>query len=365
MPPAEQFMERAMTLAAQSTGYASPNPLVGCVIVKDSRIIAEGRHEKYGEAHAEVNALNNISDELAEGSDLYVNLEPCSHFGKTPPCTDLIISKKIKNVFISNMDPNPLVAGNGINKLKQAGINVVTGILEEKGTELNRFFFHHITHKSPYVTIKAACTLDGFIAMKNYESKWITGEEARKDVHRLRAEHDAVMVGSSTIIKDNPALDVREVTGRNPYRIILSSMLHLPLSSKVFSDENRDKSIIICSNEAYNIQKVKEFENAGLKIMTISADSHRRLNVKDALARLYSEYGICSVLAEGGSHVFSYLAENSLYNEMIIYYAPKITGSGISSFQGLNVSHLSEARTLRIKRTELIGPDLKVTLVKQ
>ena len=211
----ESYIKLAIEIAKKGRGNVSPNPLVGCIIVKDERIIGAGYHEKYGENHAEINAINSAKESI-EGSTLFVNLEPCSHQGLTPPCVDKIIENKIKRVVIGTLDMNPLVCGNGIKKLKAAGIDVKAGILENECTALNKFFFKHITKKIPYVTLKIAQTLDGKIADRKGDSKWISSLLSRRYVHELRSKYDAVLIGLGTVLKDNPSLTVRLTEGRNP-----------------------------------------------------------------------------------------------------------------------------------------------------
>ncbi|MEQ9412696.1 MAG: bifunctional diaminohydroxyphosphoribosylaminopyrimidine deaminase/5-amino-6-(5-phosphoribosylamino)uracil reductase RibD, partial [Cyclobacteriaceae bacterium] len=214
------YMLRAMELAKNGIGHVSPNPLVGCVIVYEGKIIGEGWHGKYGEAHAEVNAVNAVADKsILNGAAVYVNLEPCAHTGKTPPCADLLVKHKVKRVVIANVDPNPLVAGKGIAKLKDAGVEVLTGVLEEAGRELNKRFFTFLKHKRPFVILKWAQTSDGFIARENFDSKWISNEYSRKLVHKWRTEEDSILVGYNTALYDNPKLTARDWTGRNPVRI--------------------------------------------------------------------------------------------------------------------------------------------------
>ncbi len=247
----EKMMLRCIQLAKKGAGYVSPNPLVGCVITKNNKIIAEGWHKKYGFAHAEVNAINSA---LRKGIDLknsvlYVNLEPCSHYSKTPPCVNKIIENKIKKVVIGVKDPYRLVAGRGIKKLKENNIEVIAGVLENECIDLNKFFFKHVKNELPYITVKAAQTLDGKIADEKYKSKWISSAESRKLVHKLRSEYDAVLVGANTVKYDNPKLTVRHVKGRNPYRIVLDRNLKSDLSKNIFTDNCKDKTIVVTSHK--------------------------------------------------------------------------------------------------------------------
>ena len=228
-------MKRALELAAKGFGSVSPNPMVGCVIVHKNKIVAEGWHEKYGGPHAEVNAFKNLSEGIpASECDVYVTLEPCSHYGKTPPCADLIVREKPKRLFIGSLDPNPLVAGQGIERIKKAGIETVHGILDEENKELNKRFFTLFNVKRPYIILKWAQTNDGFIARKNYDSKWISCEESRKLVHQWRGEEDAIMVGKNTALHDNPKLNVRWGNGKDPVRVVLDKDNSLPKSHFLF-----------------------------------------------------------------------------------------------------------------------------------
>jgi len=250
----EFFMQRALELAQLGVGRVSPNPRVGCVIVHNNKIIGEGWHQKFGEAHAEVNAINSAKDQsLLKESTVYVNLEPCSHFGKTPPCVDLLIKHRVKKVVIGNLDSNPKVHGKGIKKLKDAGIETLTGVLEKEGHELNKRFFTFIEEQRPYIILKWAQTTDEFIAQKNFESKWISNEFSRQLVHRWRSEEDAVLVGTHTASHDNPSLTVRDWTGRNPTRIVIDRFLRLNDRLQLF--DKKEKTI------CYNVLKHEEYKN--------------------------------------------------------------------------------------------------------
>ncbi|MBY0434284.1 MAG: bifunctional diaminohydroxyphosphoribosylaminopyrimidine deaminase/5-amino-6-(5-phosphoribosylamino)uracil reductase RibD, partial [Cyclobacteriaceae bacterium] len=257
----EIFMQRALELAQLGAGHVSPNPLVGCVIVLDGKIVGEGWHKKYGEAHAEINAINAVADKnsLREAT-VYVNLEPCSHHGKTPPCADRLIELGVKKVVIANLDTNPLVAGNGIKKLRESGAEVITGVLQKQGRELNRRFFTYVENKRPYIVLKWAQTVDGFIAHENYESKWISNEYSRQCVHRWRSEEEAVLVGTRTAQHDNPQLSVRDWSGRNPMRIVLDRFLRLSSALHLF---DRSQPTL-----CYNLLKHEEHSNLTLIRLT-------------------------------------------------------------------------------------------------
>ena len=317
MIPDELFMRRAFELAQLGTGRVSPNPKVGCVIVCDERIIGEGWHQQFGEAHAEVNAIAAVADkEHLASSKAYVNLEPCSHFGKTPPCADLLIRHRIKKVIIANVDPNPLVGGQGIKKLSNAGIEVVTGILEKEGRELNKRFFTFIEKQRPYLILKWAQTADGFIAHTNYDSKWISNDCSRQLGHRWRSEEDAVLVGTKTASHDNPQLNVREWSGRNPVRIVIDRFLRLPKNLDLWHGPQKT----IC----YNVLKHEELKH----LLFIHLDEEDF--IPQLLKDLYKQ-GIQSVIIEGGAQTLNLFIQSENWDEARIISSPRSFGSGIAA----------------------------------
>lgn len=305
----ETYMKRAMELARLGTGRVSPNPLVGCVIVHEGRIIGEGWHRKYGEAHAEVNAIEAVSNkEILKESTLYVNLEPCSHTGKTPPCVDLIIRCKIKKVVIANRDSNPLVAGSGISKLRQADIAVLTDILSAQGAALNARFFTYIEKKRPRIILKWAETADGFIARSNNDSRWISDEFSRQLVHKWRSEEDAILVGPGTAWHDNPMLNVRDWSGRNPVRVLIDR--HLKVGPRQHLFDGLQKTI------CYNLVKDSERENL----------LHVRLRPEKFLESLINDLytrKIQSVIVEGGRQVLEGFIRAGLWDEARIFVSPQ------------------------------------------
>lgn len=315
MTPDEIFMLRAMELARLGKGYVSPNPLVGCVIVHDGTVIGEGWHQRFGEAHAEVNAVASVKDKmLLKESTVYVNLEPCAHVGKTPPCADMLVGERVKKVVVANVDSNPLVAGEGLKRLRQAGIEVETGVLEKEGRELNRRFFTFIEKRRPYIILKWAQTADGFIAHENFESRWISNAYARQLVHKWRSEEDAVLVGTKTAAHDNPTLNVRDWTGRNPARIVLDRFLRLSRSLHLF-DQNQKT---ICYNvlrheEHHNLSLVRLDENGF--IAQVVNDLHRR--------------GIQSVIVEGGTSTHKLFLDADLCDETRVFTSPRSFERGI------------------------------------
>ena len=301
----ESYIQLALEIAKKGTGEVSPNPLVGCLLVKNDRIIGAGYHQKYGANHAEINAFENAKEPV-EGSTMFINLEPCSHYGKTPPCADKIIEKKIKRVVIGTLDMNPLVSGNGVKKLKAAGIDVRVGVLEKHCIDLNKFFFKYITKKTPYVSLKAAQTLDGKIADKNGESQWISSLPSRKFVHKLRSNYDAVLIGAGTVEKDDPSLTVRLTDGRNPYRVILDGELKLKTSKKLFTRNSDHKTILVTSIKNEKKSKVKKLHSLGVKIIFAPEDKEGNLNLKRVLKEL-AVHRIASLLVEGGRKFIRHL----------------------------------------------------------
>src|SRR5664280_2249535 len=291
----EYYMKMALKLAQKGRGYVSPNPLVGAIIVKDGRIIGRGYHQRYGGNHAEINALKNASEDVA-GSTLYVTLEPCCHEGKTPACIDSITKHKIARVVIGTIDSNPLVSCQGINYLQSCGIEVKTGVLETECRNLNEVFFHFMETKLPFVTIKYAQTLDGRIATATGQSQWISSAPSLKFTHKLRAQHDTVLVGVGTVIKDNPELTVRLVRGRNPLRVIVDSALKIPAKSKVLQNLSQNKTIIATIKKA-NDPQFKRLIKLGAEIITIDADKQGNVDLKK-LFKILAARGISSILVE-------------------------------------------------------------------
>ena len=300
------YMQRALDLAQKGSGKVSPNPMVGCVIVCDDEIIGEGYHEQYGGLHAEPNAVNSVVDKAKiKQSTVYVTLEPCAHFGKTPPCADLLLSHSPKRVVICNDDPNPLVAGKGIEALRNAGIEVESGVLNEKGRSLNKRFFTFQEKKRPYVILKWAQTKDGFIARNNFDSKWISGEASRRLVHQWRSEESAIMVGTNTALHDNPQLNVRMVEGNNPVRVVLDKGLRLPINLHLF--DNTQKTIVYNSskNEEKDALSYIQLDFSTTVIEQVLTDLHKR--------------GISSIIIEGGTTLLNAFLEEGLWDEAKVF----------------------------------------------
>ncbi len=326
----ERYMMRCFELALKGAGHVSPNPLVGCIIIKNGKIVAEGYHKKYGEYHAERNAINSALKNRInlKGAELYVNLEPCAHFGKTPPCSDLIIEHKFSKVVIGVKDPYHEVSGKGIARMKKAGIKVVTRVLEEEAKELNKFFFKYVTTGLPYITIKAAQTLDGKIADVKYISKWISSEESRRTVHKLRSIYDAALVGANTVKHDDPLLNVRSVKGRDPHRIVIDKDLALKQSYDVYKFTD-GKTIIITSLNA-DISKIKLLQKKNIIVMPCKI-KNGKIDLVDALKSL-AMHNIASIMVEGGAFVYNEFLKAGLVDEMLIFIAPDVMGSGITAF---------------------------------
>lgn len=359
----ESYIQLILEIARRGEGSVSPNPLVGCVITKNNKIIGAGYHKKFGEEHAEINAINSATESL-EGSTLYVNLEPCSHFGHTPPCVDRIIQEKIKRVVIGTLDINPLVSGNGVKILKKAGIDIKVGVLEKECIELNKFFFKCITQKTPYVSLKAAQTLNGMIADKENNSGWISSTESRKLVHTLRSKYDAVLIGSQTAKKDNPQLTVRMVEGRNPYRIILDSKLKLNTDLKLFTNNFDKKTILVTTFENQDkVNKIKKLQNLGVKILFVRKNNRGRIHLKSLLKKL-AKLEINSVIVEGGGKIYSSFIQQNLFDDILLFISPKILGDGIQTFSECGIKRLKDAYKLKIKRSEIIGEDILLLLTK-
>lgn len=310
-------MKRALELSVLGRGHVSPNPLVGCVIVHNNSILGEGWHKKYGGPHAEVNAIESVQNKsLLKESTLYVNLEPCSHVGKTPPCADLLIKHQLKKVVIANLDTNPVVAGEGIKKLRAAGVDVISGILEKEGRELNKRFFTFIEKKRPFILLKWAETSDGFMARENYDSKWISNEYSRQLVHKWRTEEDAVLVGTKTAFHDNPELTVRDWTGRNPVRIVLDRFLRL--SDKLHVFDRSQKTI------CYNVLKHEEHPN--LSLIRLTEENFINHLLEDLVRQK-----IQSVLVEGGATTLQLFMEAGLWDEARVFVSDKGFGKGIAA----------------------------------
>lgn len=361
----EKFIRLTLKLARKGIGKTATNPLVGAVLVKvengEARIIAKGYHTGYGKPHAEVEAVRRARRKgITDLSDtiLYVNLEPCCHYGKTPPCTDLIIREKIPHVVFGTLDPFKSVSGKGAKQLQNAGVKVEYGILENKCKELNKFFFKNMHAKLPWITLKWAQSLDGKIAASNGDSKWISSESSRRHVHRLRSEFDAVLIGAETVIKDDPELTVRMVKGRDPKRIIVDGRLRMPLNAKVVSDENTSKTIVLTVKNS-NRKKIEQLRKKGIRVYEFSAKRHK-IDLKEAVKKLLKEEKIASILVEGGSVIHGELLKNKLADDVIVFIAPKIIGSGIPSVSAEITKTIRNALELKSVKMKCMGGDIVI-----
>ncbi len=360
----EEYIKLAISIAKKGSGKVSPNPMVGCVIVKNGKIIGKGYHKKYGEHHAEINAINSAVTSI-KNSTVYVTLEPCSIYGNTPPCTERLIKEKVKRVVIGTKDPNPLVNGKGIAILKKANIDVSLGVKENECKKLNKFFNKYISESIPYITLKAAVTLDGKIADEKGNSKWISSIQSRKLVHKLRSEYDAVLIGYNTFKKDNPSLDVRLVKGRNPHKIILDSKLRIDTNSNVFNSIKEEKIIIITAVEnKNNFKKINVLKNAGAKILFIKKNNDGFLNLKMILKQL-AKMKITSVLVEGGSKVFNSFIKQNLFDELLLFVSPKIMGKGLSWAGDFNIGNIKKTLNFEIIENKKIADDILIKIKKR
>ncbi|MFJ5965945.1 bifunctional diaminohydroxyphosphoribosylaminopyrimidine deaminase/5-amino-6-(5-phosphoribosylamino)uracil reductase RibD [Bacillus sp. NPDC093026] len=352
------YMKLAIANAKAMKGQTSPNPLVGAVLVQNGDIVGIGAHLKAGGPHAEIHALQ-MAGEKAKGADMYVTLEPCTHHGKTGPCTEALIKSGVKRVFIATKDPNPLVAGKGISLLKQAGIEVEEGLCKKEADRLNKPFFHLIQSDIPYVILKSAISIDGKIATAQKESKWITGKEAREDVQRLRQEADAVITGVETIIQDDASLIVKDKLVAQPIRVILDSTLRIPLQSKCLTDHMAET--IICTSRTYDEKKYHQLVQKGYQVFV--TNGVHRTDLYEVL-KMLKERSIMSVLVEAGGSVSASFLEASLVNEAVIYMAPILIGGqdAPTLFEGEGVKKLKEAITPVEIEYSMVGKDLKMTM---
>ncbi len=348
------YMRQAIELARKGIGFTSPNPLVGSVIVRDGRIIGQGYHGRYGDKHAEVEAIENAGVPV-EGATLYCNLEPCCHTipeKKTPPCSLRLIREKIARVVIANRDPNPHVNGSGIDMLRQNGIEVEVGVLAEEAARINEPYFTYISAHRPFIHLKIAQSLDGRIATSTGNSRWITNSSALKRVHQMRARYDAVLVGIRTVLQDDPSLTVRLAEGRDPFRVVLDENLLIPDTAKLLSDDNRKRTIIFTAVEQKN-PRIAELRERGLEIITVAQDSHGFLNLAEVVSRL-AEIRITSVLVEGGGQIFTSFIQQQLFDKISFFTAPIIIGAGIDSVNDLGIRDLKDSLHLEEVAIETI-----------
>lgn len=370
-----KYMLRAIELARLGAGHVDPNPLVGAVIVKDDRIIGEGYHEAYGGLHAERNALKSCR-ESAEGAEIYVTLEPCCHHGKQPPCTDALIEAGIRKVYIGSRDPNPLVAGKGTEILKNAGIEVVEDFMADECDVLNPVFFHYITHKQPYVALKYAMTADGRIATDSGKSQWISGEEARRHVHKLRNYYKGIAVGIGTVLADDPMLNCRIEGGRDPVRIVFDTYLRIPLESRLVQTAGKIPLIVICGNEEADTaeygrehsdrnladtvleEKKERLKALGVELIEVSTrDGHT--DVAEAL-KVLGDKGINGILVEGGARLNAAFIEAGKADRAYVYVGAKIFGGSSPRVPvaGIGADTPDDAAVLKLSGIQSFGDDV-------
>lgn len=354
------YMKMALELAQKGGGKVNPNPLVGAIILKEDRIIGQGYHEFYGGPHAEINAFNSVEEDT-EGCTMYVTLEPCSHFGKTPPCVNEIIRRKIKRVVIGMMDPNPLVSGRGIRKLRENGIEVEVGVLEEECKKINEVFIKYVTTKEPFVIMKSAMTLDGKTASFTGNSKWITGEAARENVHKLRGQVSCIMVGIGTVIADNPMLTCRLKEGKNPIRVIVDSSLRIPLDCNVVKLGEDEKNLtIVATTERADKRKIEQLREHKIDVLVLP-EKDKEVDLRFLMKEL-GKMGIDSVLLEGGATLNYSAITDGIVDKVQFYVAPKIIGGscGKSPVGGKGIPLVDDAIKIYNMNTSFIGEDILI-----
>lgn len=351
----EFYMDLALNNARAMKGQTDPNPLVGAVIVNENQIVGIGTHLKAGEPHAEIHALQ-MAGEKAKGGTMYVTLEPCSHHGKTGPCAEAIVDAGIRKAVIATLDPNPIVSGNGVKILKEAGLEVITGIREEEAKKMNEVFNTFIVQKRPFITLKSGITLDGKVATHQFSSKWITSEQSRYDVHQLRSEHMAILVGINTVLKDNPALTARIPNGRNPLRLVMDSTLKIPHDYQLVTDNQAETWIF--TSQHYDKEKRKTLEKLGI---TVFETSHSHEIDPREVVQILGDKGISSVLIEGGGNINASFLEHKLIDKVVLYIAPKLIGGkdAPTFLEGLGVKEMKDAVNLIDTDIFPIGNDFK------
>ena len=354
----EHFLGEALSLARKGEGRVSPNPMVGAVLVREGRVLSRGYHRRFGGPHAEVEALMGQQGDLRDAT-LYVNLEPCCHHGKTPPCTELITRLGVGRVVIGTLDPNPLVAGRGVRVLREAGVDVRVGVMEEPCRRLNRVFFHWMESGLPWVTLKWAQSLDGRIATRSGHSRWISSERSLRMAHRLRALHDAVLVGIGTVLADDPELTVRLARGRDPIRVVLDSRLRIPMESKLLRLSAQGPETWIVTAPSSDRQKARELERRGVRLIETLQGPGEEVDLREMLRGL-ARSGVSSVLVEGGGRVITSFLKARLVQRLVCFVAPIVLGRGKSAVRSLDVARVEDALRLHSWRVRRLGPDLMI-----
>ena len=352
----EKYMRRALVLARRGIGKTAPNPAVGCVIVRDGAIVGEGWHRKAGMPHAEVNALT-MAGEMAKNADVYVTLEPCAHFGKMPPCADALVTAGVARVFAGMVDPNPRVAGKGLHRLAAAGIEAVSGIMEDACRRVNEPFIKHVTTGMPFVTLKCALTLDGKIATASGDARWITNERSRRYVHRLRSRSDAIMVGVGTVIADDPMLTSRIPGGKDPLRVVVDSGLRIPRNAQLLHLRSPAKTVV--ATVADDGATGEEITGCGAELL-VCREKEGRVDLHDLMARL-GAMGVQSVLLEGGGTLAGAALRQGLIDKFLFFYAPKMVGGdGPGPFAGAGAARMDDAVRLKDVKRCRFGEDLLI-----
>lgn len=354
----EKYMRLAMQLAGNAIGRTSPNPLVGAVIVKDNRVVGCGWHRKSGTPHAEVHALNQAG-ELAQGADVYVTLEPCAHYGKTPPCSKALVEAKVKNVYGGLLDVNPKVAGKGFKILEDAGIHVEYGFLQDELRKQNEVFFKWIEHKKPFIVLKAAMTLDGKIATATGQSKWITNETSRAYGYKLRDIYDGIMVGINTVIEDNPMLTARVDGGKNPIRIVVDSSLKIDINANVVQDKSA-KTIVATTDKA-DKDKILKLQAQDVDVIVVDKDENDKVDI-EKLLDILGQQNICSILVEGGATLSGSFVAKKLVDKVYFFIAPRIVGGkeAKTPVAGIGILNLQEALALKDIQIEKLEEDILI-----
>lgn len=354
----EKYMRLAMQLAGNAIGRTSPNPLVGAVIVKDNRVVGCGWHRKAGTPHAEVHALNQAG-ELAQGADVYVTLEPCAHYGKTPPCSKALVEAKVKNVYGGLLDVNPKVAGKGFKILEDAGIHVEYGFLQDELRKQNEVFFKWIEHKKPFIVLKAAMTLDGKIATAIGQSKWITNETSRAYGYKLRDIYDGIMVGINTVIEDNPMLTARVDGGKNPIRIVVDSSLKIDINANVVQDKSA-KTIVATTDKA-DKDKILKLQAQDVDVIVVDKDENDKVDI-EKLLDILGQQNICSILVEGGATLSGSFVAKKLVDKVYFFIAPRIVGGkeAKTPVAGTGILNLQEALALKDIQIEKLEEDILI-----
>jgi diaminohydroxyphosphoribosylaminopyrimidine deaminase/5-amino-6-(5-phosphoribosylamino)uracil reductase len=346
----KKYMELTLKIAEKGKGFVSPNPLVGCIIVKRGKIVGRGYHKHYGGEHAEINAIKNAGKKVAN-STMYINIEPCSHWGKTPPCTEKIVEAGVREVVIGMHDPNPLVEG--FKELKFRGIKTKIGILEEQAKKLNEVYIKYMKTKRPFVILKVAMSMDGKIATKTGDSKYITGREARRYIHQLRSELDAVMVGINTVLKDNPRLTPRLAKGKDPIKIVVDTELRMPMKCNLMKQPSK---LIIATTKKASKAKINKFYQRGVNVIVLNS-KRGMVDLKELMKEL-GKKEITSVMIEGGAELNSSAIKDKVADKLLIFTAPKLVGTGVGAIGNLGITKIDKAVKLKNIRTMKVGKDV-------